>query len=148
MQNIQSSIYRLHPRHAMLTLAAAFSFFLTNIVVLVAQNDTGFPFLSNWIEPNYSMPCRTTKAFVVYDNVTNCIYGIGGTTATNIAYIINVTNGNSTTRPVNTSYSNSLIGTVSQNAVLIDNTWMYIATEAGLLLKYNIICNFSTLYFV
>ena len=100
-------------------------------------------FLSDWVVSNDTLPYRVFRAFAVYDNVTNCIYGFGGTSTNNDAFIFNVTNSFSTTRHINTSYL--LVNEVSQNAVLIDNTWMYITNAQGQLLRYNIFWNNITL---
>ena len=119
----------------MSTLFSGSLLFLTNVLVLVAENSL----LSDWTLSNDSLPYPFYRAFAVYDNVTNCIYGIGGTNTLNDGFIFNVSNGVSTTRNVTTS--ETLQNTVSQNAVLINNTWMYIINEEGLLFKYNIFSN-------
>ena len=112
--------------------------FLSNVLVLVGPES----FLSNWVS-NDKLPYDVLRGFAVYDNVTNCIYGFGGKRTNNNAFIFNVTNSASTTRYISTSYL--LANNVSQNAVLIDNTWMYIMNEAGQLLRYNIFWNNITL---
>ena len=112
---------------------------LSNFLVLVAPES----FLSDWVVSNDTLPYGFYRAFAVYDNVTNCIYGFGGRTTNNNSFIFNVTNSVSTIRYINTSYE--LANEVSQNAVLIDNTWIYIMNAQGQLLRYNIFWNNITL---
>ena len=123
----------------MLTRFSVVLLFLSNVLVSVAPES----FLSDWVVSNDTLPYRFYRAFAVYDNVTNCIYGFGGRATPNDAFIFYVTNGSSTTRHINTSYS--VANEVSQNAVLIDNTWMYIMNAEGQLLRYNIFWNNITL---
>ena len=113
--------------------------FLSNVLVLVRSQS----FLSDWVLSNDTLPYTFFRGFAVYDKVTNCIYGFGGEHTNNNAFIFNVTNSVSTTRHIDTSYF--LSNKVSQNAVLIDNTWMYIMNVAGQLLRYNIFWNNITL---
>lgn len=119
----------------MWTVVARFSLFVTNVLVVVAQNS----FLSDWVLSNHTLPYKFFRAFAAYDNVTNCIYGFGGTNTNNDAFIYNVTSNVGITRHINTSYT--LVNRVSQNAVLIDNTWMYVTNSDGLLMRYNIFFN-------
>lgn len=108
----------------------------------VAKSEHIKPLLSEWIRDGNNLPYGVGRAFVVYHETTDTIFGIGGTSCTNCSFSYNLTNNiitNSTTNA--TKYSNDFVNGNSCNSALINNNTMFALDRNGNIWQYNVETN-------
>ena len=97
------------------------------------------PFLSEWVLDTNTLPFTMARAFAVYDEARDTIFGIGGTSCTNCAYAYNLTNNSISGFTINASDHASTFfnGDVCTSALVDENT-MLAMDSSGKIWEYNV----------
>ena len=97
------------------------------------------PFLSNWTLDTNVLPSTMARAFAVYDEARDTIFGIGGTDCTNCAYAYNLTNNSISGFSIDaTDHDTTFFNGDVCSSTLIDENTMLAMDHTGQIWEYNV----------
>ena len=104
--------------------------------VSITESNTYF---NEWKLADESIPYESARAFVVYCDSRKSIYGLGGSSCGSCGFVYNLETNTITN--ITTSATSSLRNGDVNNAILINDTYIYALSDYGDLWKYTIDTN-------